>query len=259
MSDDLDFDEPRRGGRLVTFLVALVAVGVFAGGLWFAYDRGLQRGSGGPPLIKADTGPTKVAPENPGGLQVPNQNMEVYGTVQKGSQPAKPAVEKILPPPEQPAAVPPRSAAAPPPPPAPSLPTPSPPAPSAAGLPAAAPPAGPTISALNPPPPPTSNPPAVPPLPAQVASVAPAASAGAIRIQLAAHREAAQAEAEWVKLQKRFAAELTGLSPAFERADLGERGVFIRVQAGPFKDRNAAVALCEQLKAQKQGCSVVGK
>jgi len=67
------------GRRLVLALVGLGAVAVAAAGIWFAYDQGVKRGAGGGPmLIKADNGPVKTAPENPGGMQVPNQDKQVF-------------------------------------------------------------------------------------------------------------------------------------------------------------------------------------
>jgi len=41
------------------------------------------------------------------------------------------------------------------------------------------------------------------------------------------------------------------------RVDLGEKGVFYRVQAGPLADAAAAERLCAELKERKQGCIVV--
>ncbi len=266
MSDDYDQEQGgRRGGRIATFLIALVAVVVFAGGIWFAYDRGLQRGSSGgaPPLVKADGSPTKVAPANPGGLQVPNQDMKIYDTLPRGGQAPKAGAEKLLPPPEQPAPSAPRTVAA--------APAPAPTAVPAAS-PVTPPPAGasannttsntvpvapvPATTAMPPSAPPRATTPTVvaaPPTPA-----APAAS-GSFRIQLAAHRDQAAAEGEWARLHKKFPDILAGLSPTYERADLGERGVFIRVQAGPVRDRVAAQGLCDRLKSAGQGCSIVGK
>jgi hypothetical protein len=253
MSYEDENPDARRGGRLVTFAVALVAVLVLAGGIWFAYDRGLQRGGqNGPPLIKADESPTKVAPVNPGGLQVPNQDIEVYGTVQRGGQVARPGVERLLPPPERPLPDAPRAQAA------------EPPTTTATAPPPADASRSPSADAVVPPPAPAKGPEvasgaAPPPAPAVAGTAAPASPAGGIRVQLAAHRDRSLAEAEWARLQKRHAEILSGLAPTYERADLGDRGIFIRVQAGPFRDRAAALAVCERLKAVKQGCSVVGK
>ena len=87
---------PRFRG-LITALVALVVIGVFAGGIWFAYQQGIRHGSGGTgaadvPLIRADERPTKVKPENPGGMEVPDRDKLIY--TQK-----RPTVEHLLPPP----------------------------------------------------------------------------------------------------------------------------------------------------------------
>ena len=88
-------------------------MGAFAGGLWFAYVEGMHRAGGAAdiPLIRADTSPMKVKPENPGGMQIPDRDMLIYGQ-------QRPQVEHLLPPPEQPMARP----SPPPPPPAPSAP-----------------------------------------------------------------------------------------------------------------------------------------
>ncbi|KAA2235361.1 SPOR domain-containing protein [Salinarimonas soli] len=63
-------------------LLAVAAVlGVAALGVTSALVMGVGRpgGFGGePPLIKAQVGPLKVQPENPGGVEFPNQNKQIY-------------------------------------------------------------------------------------------------------------------------------------------------------------------------------------
>lgn len=94
--------EPPRRSRALGVFVATFAVAAFAGVVWYAYDQGLQRGSEATaPLIKADPSPTKVRPEQPGGLQVPNQDKLVYEAMRPGDG-GTPAVERLLPPPEKP-------------------------------------------------------------------------------------------------------------------------------------------------------------
>lgn len=108
-------EPPPRRSRALGVFVATFALAGFAAVVWYAYDQGLQRGSEATaPLIKADTTPTKVRPEQPGGLQVPNQDKLVYDAMRPGTS-AEPKVERLLPPPERPVTPPP-----PPPPPAPS-------------------------------------------------------------------------------------------------------------------------------------------
>ena len=90
---------PRFRGLVASF-VAILVVGVFAGGLWFAYRQGLKHGgavtgAADVPLIRADERPTKVKPENPGGMEVPDRDKLIY--TQKRA-----AVEHLLPAPEKP-------------------------------------------------------------------------------------------------------------------------------------------------------------
>ena len=42
-----------------------------------------------------------------------------------------------------------------------------------------------------------------------------------------------------------------------QEADLGPKGVYFRVQAGPFETRSKANALCAELKNQSVDCLVV--
>lgn len=78
-----------------------------------------------------------------------------------------------------------------------------------------------------------------------------------IRIQLAAVKTAEEAQKEWSRLQKSLGDTLTGLSLTVEGVDLGAKGIFQRIQAGPFQDKAAAAAKCEAIKALKQDCLVV--
>ena len=113
-SDALEFEpvqpEPpkrRLGVKLSVFL--LVAGG--AVGAWSYYGGQLQQlwvgGQGHTPLIKADPGPVKVRPENPGGLRVPDRDKLVYDRMQGQSGGAAETgnagkgAERLLPPAEQ--------------------------------------------------------------------------------------------------------------------------------------------------------------
>ena len=142
-----------RSRRVLRIAGALVVMGIFAGGLWFAYTLGMRHtggsaNSGEIPLIRADNRPIKVKPENPGGMQIPDRDMFIYGQ-------QRPEVEHLLPPPEQPMARP-----------APPPPTPNPPV---AANPLPAQPPSPAPSSASPAPAPASNsaaaavPPSVPP------------------------------------------------------------------------------------------------
>jgi SPOR domain len=98
----LEPEEMPHSRRLLRTAAALCVMGVFAGGLWLAYTQGLRHAGGSAetgevPLVRADTTPFKVKPENPGGMQIPDRDMLIYGQ-------QRPQIEHLLPPPEQPMA-----------------------------------------------------------------------------------------------------------------------------------------------------------
>ncbi len=94
----------RRGGFGVVLWITLViiaAVGGAAGAWVVAYERGLEAGiAASPPLIAAEEGPAKVAPEDEGGMDVPNQEALVFDAIDEGAE--APAEETLAPPPEEP-------------------------------------------------------------------------------------------------------------------------------------------------------------
>lgn len=78
-----------------------------------------------------------------------------------------------------------------------------------------------------------------------------------VRIQLGSLRSKALAEREWKRLVSRHGALLQALTLHVKQADLGARGIFYRVQAGPLESVQAANGLCRQLESRKVGCLVV--
>jgi len=263
--------------RMITAAIALGAVAAFGIGIWFAYDQGVKRGaSGAPPLIHADQGPTKVAPENPGGMQVPNQDKQIYDRIGGNVPPADDGkTERLLPPPERPSAVataPAAGGTAT----SPAVTVPTRPAPSAVpgqapagagGIPnqTNAPSPAPVPPAAKAPEPKTAETAAKPaePKPAAKPAEAPAKTAslaspgGSAKVQLASLKDQADAQATWSRLQKKFPDLLNGLTPHYEKVEIPNKGTFVRLQAGPLKDRAAAQSLCQQLAAKNQGCIVV--
>ncbi|MCH7864228.1 MAG: SPOR domain-containing protein [Proteobacteria bacterium] len=110
-SDALEFEPvapspPKKRWGLRLFVLLMVAAGSAWG--WQNYGEGimaLMRGSeGGIPLVRADPGPVKVRPENPGGLRIPDRDKLVYDRLQgkTGDWEAPRGPERLLPPPEQP-------------------------------------------------------------------------------------------------------------------------------------------------------------
>lgn len=85
--------QPRsRGGlKLAAALVGVAVVGL--GGVFFFRGDGMPVGGGPrtPPVIKASNEPAKVAPQNPGGMEVPNSNQEIFAGSKSPAGPAAPS------------------------------------------------------------------------------------------------------------------------------------------------------------------------
>jgi hypothetical protein len=76
-------------------------------------------------------------------------------------------------------------------------------------------------------------------------------------VHLASYRNLQNAEAGWRELQAEAPGVLAGLEARLAQADLGERGVFLRLKAGPLDSPDAAAALCARLEAAGQWCAPV--
>ncbi len=97
-------DEERGGVRRWFVPMAAVLGVVLVGGGTYALMFGGSSGSGSngaPVIISADSEPTKVVPENPGGRVVPNQDKAVYDRV-AGAAPADPKQPSLISSNEQP-------------------------------------------------------------------------------------------------------------------------------------------------------------
>ena len=241
-------------------ILALLIVGGFGIGIWYAYDQGVKKGVQlAPPIISADTSPVKEKPDDPGGMDIPNQDKQVFSVLQSGDAPEK--VEKLMPPPEEAT-------------------TDSVPADSAtdekapsdteqavdakkletliekASEPTA------TVKATQEAAPVKEAPAveekvvvAAAPVPKKVE--APTASGTMYRVQLGSFRDADSAEKQWATLQKKFKSLLGGVSYRIDDTTIKDKGTFHRLQAGAYQDRSSADKLCDALKAQKQDCLVV--
>lgn len=84
--DDMRALEPKQPRKGLVIAGALLGVAVLGVGSVIGM-RGLGGGStgGGVPVIRAESGPAKVAPQNPGGVDIPNQNKEIYERTQTAS------------------------------------------------------------------------------------------------------------------------------------------------------------------------------
>lgn len=77
------------------------------------------------------------------------------------------------------------------------------------------------------------------------------------RIQLGAYKSKQDASKAWNVLRKHNKEELKGLPSTIERADLGDKGIFFRLQAGAFTKESDARRVCTKLIEKNQGCFIV--
>jgi cell division septation protein DedD len=118
------------------------------------------------------------------------------------------------------------------------------------------------LAAAAPPPQPAS------PAPQRQAAVAPAASAppdtaalapaesGGFVLQVLAVRSEADAQTEFRRLQGKYSSVLGGRQPLIRRKDRGDQGVFYVAQVGPFGTKSDADQLCDALKTAGGTCYV---
>ena len=223
------------------------------------------------PIIRRPQTAVKIKPENPGGMDIPNQDKNIYNIVEKKDV-NNTVVENLLPKPETP-----------------KLPDIVPEisdvnenadnldqivdevssnkAPEIAEKTAPAAVDAPTASNSNVPAKPAdlladnldpnikTKPAAIEKAPAplikeeKTAAAAVPADAGGWQIQLIASKNKAAVEKTWVDLSSKYA-DLKKMPYEVQASDLGAQGMFYRLRAGSFADKAAAVQACNDLKAK---------
>jgi cell division septation protein DedD len=246
---EIQDDPPSRNHQALRAVLLAIVVAGLAGGSWWAGHGGkpATQDVSAVPEIHPDAAPVKEAPKDPGGMVVPGQDSVLLNHDAKG----KP--EELLPPPEAAKArpaPPPQVAATPSPPAAPPVATGAEPAPEPSPAPTAASPP-PQIAAA----PATPTSPGAGPTPKM--APAPGVAGPAYRLQLGALKSEAAAKAEWQKLQRQQPDVLGKLSLTVSRVDLGAKGVYYRIQAGPVADAGQAAQDCAALKSRNIGCILV--
>jgi hypothetical protein len=245
IADAREGEPPPRPRRLLATMLAVLVMLLFGGGLWFAYVQatrhvGSDAASGDVPLIRADERPTKVKPERPGGMEIPDRDKLIYN-------PSHPVTEHLLPPPEKP------------------MPRPMPPPPTQSPqTEAAKPPTSPAqVATTAPEPAPAATqmaqPPqqiTAPPVKAPQAPSKPAAAKVGPRLQLGSLRSEEAARQEWERIKHKNTDLLGSLSASPIRADLGDKGIYYRVQTGPVADPASAERICSELKQRNIGCII---
>lgn len=84
-----------------------------------------------------------------------------------------------------------------------------------------------------------------------------ASAMGPFRVQLGAFRSSTKAQFEWRTLTRKNKDVLGSLRMVIERVNLGPKGVYYRLQAGPLKTAPAARGLCRTLGKRKVDCILV--
>jgi hypothetical protein len=85
------------------------------------------------------------------------------------------------------------------------------------------------------------------------------ASNGRYVAQLAALQSEAGVEAAWRRYASRAPDLFRDAHLDVERADLGQRGVYYRIRAGYFADRDNAARFCERIRQMGQDCIVAAR
>ena len=248
----------RRRGQILTVMVSIAAIASFGSVVWWAHNQDVKAGGRGlePLVVQAPATPSRIKPENAGGLVPPNQDKEVFNRIAPGAVPSQP--EKLLPRAETPKLPP-------------------------AGLPAPAAPKPPEVIAAKTPTPVQPTGPGAGPTPAPAAATSPATAQPAVattpapteagpsiaslienmsgptggwRVQIAAVKSEDVAKSTWARLQSAHGDALANLRMQAVRVDLGDKGVWYRVQAGPL-DEKQAQSICGTLKGRRADCVTV--
>jgi hypothetical protein len=248
------------------FLFLILIGGAVGSTYFYAFQQGLEEGQRSlPPVVLAEKAPIKVPAENvPGGVSVKPEELNIYGVMRGAAepetpqaQPASPAdnatgtIESLIARTEDPFE-------------------------QALNVPKAIAddtrlPAGNSIRVLqndpsvevSPPRPdlnraPRAAVPAARPTakPARTQVRIGSAARDDFMVQLAASRSRALARGVYSGLQNNFSDLLGQRNPLILRVDLGDKGIFYRVNVPGFESRNAATAFCANLKSRGQDCLV---
>jgi hypothetical protein len=245
-----------KGGLSVIALIAFAAI------VWYAYPTAEEaQETTDIPVVLAEKTAYKFAPDDPGGMKVPHQDSTVFDPLDKKDSKR---VERLLPGTEEPvdkdtalktADTKPEAATAqmkkigietekvita---------------APTAASAETVKPVQKPAVKAEAASKKQTPADPAKPA--AQASAPAAAASGGVVYIQLGSYRNTEGVATDWKKLQQKHPDLLKGLDMRTQRVDLGDKGIFNRLQAGKVSETRAK-EICDVLKsANPGGCMVV--
>lgn len=82
-------------------------------------------------------------------------------------------------------------------------------------------------------------------------------SKGGYRLQLGAYKSESEAITSWEAIKKKHSAIIGNFEYDIEKADLKEKGIFFRLRVGSISGKSEAELACKKLITAKQGCFVV--
>ncbi len=255
----------RTRGRSGVFLVVAGMICVMAGVLWYSYPREVaEQEIMAAPIIRADAGPFKVIPRDPGGMDIPYRDSTVFETLRAARETGEGRIESLLPEAEEPLRRDQLFA---------GLKTDMDEKPVALEIKGQEKQENKPAPVLHPPgqkialdiPKPESKPGVD--SARKAARVQPAAGdatasigkqpSGKFFAQLGSLRSYGEAETAWGKFKVQFPSSLQGIGMRVQEARLGERGTYYRVQAGPVAESKAR-AICRVVEERRSGgCLVV--
>lgn len=217
--------------------VAVTVVALFVAVIFSLYDGASEEA---PRHIVADTSPIREKPAEPGGMDVPYQDKQVFERANGGQAPSSEV--RLAPQPEEPLEA----------------------LPEEEELASAADPIGdiaeqvteaaPVVKVEEPAPKPA------PKAEKQAETPKPAPAKAKVskgfKVQLGAYGSEESAEKAWRTVRGKFSNFLTGLNPSYEAVKTGDRTLY-RLRVGLLETRAAADEVCLGLRAQQQACIVV--
>lgn len=249
---------PKSRRWLLTVGPVALVVALAAGVVWYSYPKEAEKQElKTVPIVTADATPWRVAPEDPQGMQIPWRDSTVFEAMRQARvEDEAHEVENLLPAAEEPlerTALFPNTAS-------PGLEDPVPASPSPLES------VAPVVAMAEPVVAPTPQPESEP-VAETVAQTEPAAGAAAVAaaepakgdfyIQIGSVRDRAAAASSWTALQTAQKDLLGDVRSNIVEANLGERGVFYRIQGGPLSEEKAR-SLCHALEARNAGgCLVI--
>ena len=272
MTYNNEFDDLPRGGSgflstigpKAAFFAVLIALSFMVGVVWKLYIGSNEGTASGQnvPIVRADDAPFKVIPDDPGGMEIPHRDSTIFSSLKSEREGGGNRIENLLANDKNEDPLP-RSQLF-------------------AGLNTEAnpdidapaqdspldKPAGNAAQQMTDEIVPKKTEPVVKPVtepkpvvkPAPEAAIVPAPKpvAGGYYIQLGSVKTNLGAQSEWKKIIAKYPNQLSGFSHRVEKADLGEKGIFYRIQAGPL-NKDKATRVCNDIKKINPGACLVKK